>query len=80
MTENMIKYSVIRSEKFFEDYGTMTTYGVEATNLLNDVPIDIVKINDISIERETAQKFMEICDINDVTLLTLNDVLEDFIS
>lgn len=75
MAGNTTKYYLTESTVYVEDYGDITTYGVKADDGINKV---IIK--DISTILEDVKEFVKICNNNDVPLLVLEDVLEDYIS
>lgn len=75
MAGNSTKYYLTKSIVYVEDYGNITTYGVRAENGTSRV-----LINDVSTVLAKVEEFVKICNDNEVSLLVLEDVLEDYIS
>ncbi len=75
MTKFLPEYDIVKSEIYLADNELVTTYGICSTNLKNNI-----LIKDISTDIEKARHFVNLCNVHRVSLLNLEDVLEDFIS
>lgn len=69
------KYSLVKSETYIEDYGIVTTFGIQTTNLKNNI---IIK--DISTSIEKVNCLVKLCNDNNVSPIHLKDIIDDYIS
>lgn len=75
MTKFSTNYSLIKSQVFIPDYGEVTTYGLQTTNLP-----DNIFIKDISTKLDNVKNLINLCNNYCVSTIILEDILEDYIS
>ena len=69
------KYSLVVSKVNIDDYGETTTYGIQSTNLENNIVI-----KDISTIIDKVKNLIDLCNNLDVSPTILEDILDDYIS
>lgn len=73
----LVKYRIKREKSFNEKIGYYTSYGVEV--YAEDGKTLIKYIDDVFLSLEKAEKFVALCNENDVELCHLEQLCEDFI-
>ena len=66
-------YKIFKSQIFSEDSKLITSYGIQSTNLQNNIVI-----KDVTTQLNKIEKFINLCNRHDVSILNLNDLIEDF--
>lgn len=66
-------YKIFKSKILTEDVKLITSYGIQTINLPNNIVI-----KDVTTQLNKIEKFINLCNQHDVSILILNDLIEDF--
>lgn len=66
-------YKIFKSKILTEDAKLITSYGIQTINLPNNIVI-----KDVTTQLNKIEKFINLCNQHDVSILILNDLIEDF--
>lgn len=66
-------YKIFKSQILTEDAKLITSYGIQTINLQNNI-----FIKDVTTQFNKIEKFINLCNKHDASILILNDLIEDF--
>ncbi len=66
-------YQIFKSQILTEDAKLITSYGIQTINLQNNI-----FIKDVTTQFNKIEKFINLCNQHDASILILNDLIEDF--
>lgn len=66
-------YKIFKSKILTEDAKLITSYGIQTINFPNNIVI-----KDVTTQLNKIEKFINLCNQHDVSILILNDLIEDF--
>lgn len=72
--EKPVRYVLLVSREYIEDFGSVISYGIKSINSK-----DNVNIKNIYIDKNKAIEFVNLCNKHHVSPIIIEDVLEDFI-
>lgn len=73
----MYFYQVIKEEFYHEDIGDYVTFGLKVVFATYGVYSEILKISDISTDKNSVVKLADLCNRNQVSPLHILDVIQD---
>lgn len=66
-------YKIFKSQIFTEDAKLIKSYGIQTTNLINNIVI-----KNVTTQLDKIEEFINLCNQHDVSILIVNDLIEDF--
>ena len=66
-------YQIFKSQILTEDAKLISSYGIQTINLQNNI-----FIKDVTTQFNKIEKFINLCNQHDASILILNDLIEDF--